>query len=396
MPTATEEPTTEVPEGLERIVDAGAQIQESPETMVPYIRDDHPVRKAIEISERPRVDVYAGTSAFPLAQYKRRDAEGTLMTEGALGTGDDTGEEDGDEVLMPSQYGDIGESIGGDEVASLFENIGVDAGVVNPTLHAGLAEVQNDRFAVEMARAYNEWLLDNVADHDAIVGNMVIAPQVPHKAAEEIDARADEDDIVGIQLPAAGLHPAPGHRRYDPIYEAASDHGLPISMHATVGSKTFGQQFNYATTYAEDFAIQPTFAQFANIVSLMFNGVPERFSDLDFVIQGGGLGYAPYLKHRLDDHYLELGYEIPELEQLPSEYLAGSFYWCTHPIGQPSPEYLEKMIRMIGTENVLFSSDVPHPYTDRPVDFLSLVANQFDGDALDRLMGGNAADLFDL
>lgn len=394
MSTATGEPTAEVLNGIGRVVDAGAQIQESPETMVPYMREDHPVRKAIEISERPRVDVYAGTSAFPLAQYKRRDAEGTLMTEGSLGTGDAPGDEDDEEVLMPSQYGDIGESIGGDEVASLFENIGVDAGVVNPTLHAGLAEVQNDRFAVEMARAYNEWLLDNVADHESIVGNMAVAPQVPHKAAEEIDARADEDDIVGIQLPAAGLHPAPGHRRYDPIYNAASDYGLPISMHATVGAKTFAQQFNYATTYAEDFAIQPAFAQFVNITSMMFNGTLERFSDLDFVIQGGGLGYGPYLKHRLDDHYLELGYEIPELEQLPSDYMAKNFYWCTQPIGEPSPEYLEKMIRMLGTENVLFSSDVPHPYTDRPVDFLSLVGNQFEQDELKRLMAGNAADLF--
>lgn len=84
--------------------------------------------------------------------------------------------------------------------------------VVNPTLYAGIAEVQNDRFAVEMARAYNEWLLYNVADQDSIVGNMVVAPQVPHKVAEEIDARADADNIVGIQLPAAGLHPAPGSR----------------------------------------------------------------------------------------------------------------------------------------------------------------------------------------
>jgi predicted TIM-barrel fold metal-dependent hydrolase len=176
------------------------------------MREDHPVRKAMEISERTRVDVYAGTSAFPLTQYNRRDAEGTLMTEGSLGAGDGPSDEDDEEVLIPSQYGDIGESIGGDEVASLFENIGVAAVVVNPTLYAGIAEVQNDRFAVEMARAYNEWLLDNVADQDSIVGNMVVAPQVPHKVAEEIDARADADNIVGIQLSAAGLHPGPGHR----------------------------------------------------------------------------------------------------------------------------------------------------------------------------------------
>lgn len=31
-------------------------------------------------------------------------------------------------------------------------------------------------------------------------------------------------------------------------------------MHATVGAKAFAYQFNYATTYTEDFAIQPTLA----------------------------------------------------------------------------------------------------------------------------------------
>lgn len=75
MSTATGEPKAEVLDGIRRVVDAGVQIQESPDMMAPCMREDHPVRKAMEISERPRVDVYAGTSAFPLAQYKRRDAE---------------------------------------------------------------------------------------------------------------------------------------------------------------------------------------------------------------------------------------------------------------------------------------------------------------------------------
>jgi predicted TIM-barrel fold metal-dependent hydrolase len=396
MPTAEQERVEPALDSLERIVDAGGQLQEAPDTIAEYMRDDHPVRRAIEISERPRVDAYAGTSAFPLYHYKRRDEEGNLMTKGALESSNKASEEEDDEVLMPSQYGDIEETIGGEAVADLYDGLGIDVGVVNPTLHKGLPEVQNDRFAVEMARAYNSWLLDQLDEDDNLVGNLVIAPQVPEKAAEEIDDRAEEEGIVGLQLPATGLHPPPGHRQYDPIYEAAERHELPISMQATVGGKTFPQQFSYAKTYAEDFTMQPSFAHIVNITSIMYNGVLERFSDLDFVIQNGGLGFAPYLKHRLDDHYLELGYEIPELEQMPSDYLRESFYWCTQPIGYPSTKYIVKMIEMIGTDNVMYSSDVPHPNTDQPVDLIAKIGEEFDHDTLEKIMGRTAVDLFGL
>jgi predicted TIM-barrel fold metal-dependent hydrolase len=361
-------------EDLDRIVDADAQVQETPEALLEHMDDSSGARRVISLTELRHDMIYAGPSSYPLYEYKRTD-------------GDDG----------PVAEDDVSETIGAAEVAERATEAGIDDGVVNPTLNLGLSEVNNDRFAVALASAYNDWLLSQLDDCPNLVGNAVVAPQHPERAAEEIDRIADEDDIVGIQLPASGLMPPPGHRQYEPLYDAAESNDLPIAMNSTVGNKSFGQQYWWAQSFPEDFVYQHGFVQMRNLTSILFEGIPEQY-DIDFVIQGAGIGFVPFFTHRLDDHYLELGYEIPALSQLPSAYLSESFYWTTNPMNQPAggdPQFAA-MVNMIGPENVLFGSDLPHGVTDLPETVVDRLADTVTAGELAAVMAENTERVYGL
>lgn len=361
---------------IETVVDVDAQIQEDIEEIAERIPDRNPTGDIVRMTKSARSFVYSGLSTFNMYAYKRADEDGTPCL----------ADKDPSETIRPTA------------VEKMRDELGIDTGIVNPTVNLGLAEMNNQRFATALARAYNDWIIGELDGHSDLVGNMVIAPHDPEQAAEEIDRVAAEDDIVGVELPATGMTPPPGHKQYWPIYEAAESRGLPISMHGVVGMKSFHQQFYSSKTFAEDFVNHPSFVQMRNIDSIVFEGVPEFFPDLDFIINGMGLGFAPYIISRMDDHYLELGYEIPALEQMPNKYFDESFYWGTKPLNglRGSPDYVAKNIEILGAENVVFGSDIPHPVSDQPGDALAAIERYFDDATINKIMGGTATQVYGL
>jgi predicted TIM-barrel fold metal-dependent hydrolase len=360
------------------ILDPGCQIQEELGEILPYLPDDKAVTKFMEYARSrgpgaPRANVYSGPSAFPLSQYKKANG----------------GEE-------PTLKSSPLEAIGADELEEKRLAYGIEQCIVNPTVNLGLSEVNNDRYAVAIAKGYNDWLLDQLNGYDSLMGNVIVAPQEPGRAADEIDRVATEQSVVGVHLPCTGLTPLPGHRSYVPIYEAAANHGLPVTMQPTIGLKSYHQQYYSTQWFAEDYTYHPSFNHMQNITSLLFEGIPERFPSLYFVLQGAGIGFAPYLIHRLDDHFLELGYEIPALDKLPSKYLDEQFYWGTAPIGDTfsDGEYHSRMIRILGVDNVLYTSDLPHELGDSPAEIYDRIEDEFTMEQLDRIFGENARELF--
>ena len=119
-----------------------------------------------------------------------------------------------------------------EEKLAEMREFGIDYGVLDPTLNLGLPTVENSRVAVALANASSSWILDEYTDEDeAFVANVLVPHKRPAEAAEEIDRRAGEDGIVGVQIPSTGVLPPLSDPRYDPIYEAAEDDGLPVVLH---------------------------------------------------------------------------------------------------------------------------------------------------------------------
>ncbi len=359
---------------VETVVDADAHVTESVDDLLDYMGDEHEgIKRIIQDAAHPSHDIYS--VAHPTPPFIHTEAFGDVYGDNPTGTVE--------------------------AKKSEMEEFDLDYSILSPTLNLALTTVNNDHAALALANAYNSWVLDQFVDaEEHICTPVVAAPQVPERSAEEIDDRADEDGVVGVSIPATGLVPPAGHRMYDPIYEAAEDNDLPVMFHSGSGATAdiFPVVRKWAETYAEDHAVVHPFTAMYNLSTMLFRGVPERFPDLDIVFQEAGVGWIPYMLWRLDDHYLELSDEIPMLNKLPSEYVHDQYYFTSQPLGHTAqnPKHLAMAIEMAGPENLMYSSDLPHPDFDPPEELFDRINGQFDEDTVAGIMGETARDVFDL
>ncbi len=360
---------------LDAIVDTDAHVTEGVDDFLPYMHEEHRgLKKMVERSAHPLHDIYS--IAHPLPPFQHSKPFGDVY--------DDTPDEPVEAKL--------------DEMAEF----GLDYSILNPTVNLALTTVENSRLAVALAQAYNDWILDVFIDggDGRIVSTILAAPHRPDKAAEEIDRLADEDGMIGIQIPATGLNPPAGHRRYDPIYQAAQDHDLPVCFHSGSGGtqKAFPMVRNHSETYAEDHAVVHPFSHMWNLTTMLFQGLPERFPDIDWVLQESGIGWIPYMVWRLDDHYLELADEVAILNRLPSDYIAEKFYFSTQPLGHTArnPEHLAWALEMVGADRIMYSSDLPHPDFDPPEELFDRIKGHFDDETIRGIMGETGEGVFGL
>ena len=160
--------------------------------------------------------------------------------------------------------------------------------------------------------------------------------------------------------------PAIGDPQWNPIWEAAVEHDLPISFHLGSGNmeaqleeeltKTaaYGQMAAFAATTVDLFL-----ANGKHLNELLISGVLERYPEIKFVSVESGIGWIPFLLEALDYQFLDNNVRSvrPDLKMLPSEYFARNVYAC-YWFEQVAPRHL---IDEIGVDRILFETDFPHP-----------------------------------
>jgi hypothetical protein len=284
-------------------------------------------------------------------------------------------------------------------IAEARELLGLDHPIMDPGSQLSLGMVHHEQVASALATAYNEYLLDTFLDEDPdLHATMVVAPQDPERAAEEVADRADEDGFVGVFVPSGGVNPPFGHRTYDPLYAACERAGLPVVMHGVAGGamNCFPVQYDAYDRHMPVHVISHPFHHMANITDMVTRGVPERFPDLEFVMQEAGVGYIPFLMKRLDYEYYGQRQDAPLLEKPPSEYLSDQFYYTSQPVeGTEDPNYVQSMVELLGPESFMFASDYPHHDFDNTEDIFSVLRGAFDADELGAMFGGTAMEVYD-
>ena len=127
-----------------------------------------------------------------------------------------------------------------------------------------------------------------------------------------------------------------GQRQYYPIYEACERHGLPLAIHPGTDGMGINVQPTpgYPTHYIE-WHYLPVAGFQAHLVSLLTEGVFERFPSLRIVLVEGGVAWLPALMWRLDAEWKALRSEVPWVQRRPSEYLRDHVRLTTPAAGAP-------------------------------------------------------------
>lgn len=276
----------------------------------------------------------------------------------------------------------------------LLDGCGIDRAVLIGGEVLGLGALPDPDNAALIARAYNDWLAATWLSADPRYrGTITVGARDPEQAAAEILRCADDPRFVAVLLPMTDV--LLGQRQFYPVYEAAAEAGLPVTLHPNSGEGIFRTSPSWAggspTYYVEwHTGLSQVFA--ANVASLVCHGVFERFPALKVVVTEGGLGWVPDVMWRLDKNVRGLRDEVPWLRRLPSEYIVDHVRFTTQPLPEPARRaHLHTLCEIVHAERTLmFSSDYPHWDFDDPKHALATLPTAVQA----RVRAQNAAETY--
>jgi predicted TIM-barrel fold metal-dependent hydrolase len=223
--------------------------------------------------------------------------------------------------------------------------------------------------AAALCSAYNDYFLEQWCEYDRRFRYaLCVSPQDPFQAATEVRRRGGHPGVAAVYLPWENL--TVGDRKYEPIFEAAQDHDLPILLHLS-GMEAVYQGAPSApagvpTTFAERRVGYPLFA-WANLASIGFSNILVKFPRLRFIFVELGFTWVLPALWRMDSTWRATRIETPWITKLPSELLLDRVWFTTDNIDEPAnPTDMYKLISILGADWLVFGSDYPHWDGDEP------------------------------
>ncbi len=206
----------------------------------------------------------------------------------------------------------------------LFTDGGADYALLNPLTRGNIADyLLNSRICA----AVNDWLLDRWLEPDTtdrFRGTIRVNPEDVAGAVAEIERLAGHPKMVQVGVPMQSREPY-GKPMFEPIWEAAAGHGLPVAVHINGGNGV-----DHAPTFAGHAYTYPGYAafmplnSFVHLATLIIDGMFGRHPDLRFVFADGGYDILTPLMWRLDTFWMSMRDQTPWVDRYPSEYLRRS------------------------------------------------------------------------
>jgi uncharacterized protein len=271
--------------------------------------------------------------------------------------------------LIDMPAGAFNRKVGAKEWLAFLDEVGLESTVLYPTAGVASSNIVNPDWAIDAARAYNDWLRETYLQQSARFHGLALLPQPvlnAQAAAEELKRAVNQLGMCGAVLPSNSLHAPPlGARVYDPIYQAANELGCCVAIHGGVHG---GMGMDGLDPYAAVHAIAHPLGQMISLASIVFNGVLERFPKIKFGFLEGGVAWLLFCLERFDGSYeshvmrdLRGGYLTLQPGEKVSEYIIRRirerriFVGCEG--GEP---LLAVAVKTVGADPFMYSSDFPH------------------------------------
>ena len=253
-------------------------------------------------------------------------------------------------------------------------------------------------------RAHNRWLVDfcgRFPERRAGIGQIFV---------NDIDDAIDDVKWIkehglrgGILLPNV----APDVKwvkplydpYYDPLWKVCEELEVPVNAHGGTGLPDYGRLPVAGLLYIAEV---PFYSQ-RPFVHLLLSGVFERFPKLKFVMTEMGCAWIPPMLTWLDGivkNVRDKGAigELRFTEDQILQHTATEYFTQNCWVGASQPGPADAAVRtMMGDDRFMWGSDYPHDEGTYPFtrEHLRQLFHDTPADELQRLLGGNAAKLYD-
>jgi uncharacterized protein len=245
---------------------------------------------------------------------------------------------------------------------------GVSAEVLYASLGIALLSMTDVELQLACMRVYNDWLAEFCAHSRSRLAGIGLYSLRAMPDVSEVE-RCAKIGLKGIMVLASNAIEIPySDERFDPLWRAASELGMPISLHKPLVSAMSLTPFMPSPA---DLQIHCIHVVEQCLTRLVYGGVFERFPKLKVVSAENDVGWMPNWINRLDHVYSKMG--RPKMPNKPSEYVKRNV-WATFqddPLGPATWKFF-------GEENYMWASDFPHADSTFP-NSVKTIEENFEG-----------------
>ena len=275
-----------------------------------------------------------------------------------------------------------------------MEADGVDVSIIFPTAGLLVYGAKGSDLVTAMCRVYNDWLGEfcNPYPH-RLKGIALINLDDVQDGVKELE-RCSKLGLTGGMIT---VYPPEGRNyglpEYDPLWAAAEDLGMPLSLHVAT---------NRVTNFTADVLTTSTVINFdhwvrMSLADMILAGLFERHPKLQVGAVEHELSWVPHFLDRMDYTYTQRSHEfIPyrfKEKMLPSDYFHRNV----------SVSFQEdalgiRLRDIIGVDNLLWGSDYPHQESTFPrsQQILEEILADCTEEEKAKIAGGNAARIYHL
>ncbi len=182
--------------------------------------------------------------------------------------------------------------------------------------------------------------------------------------------------------------------RYDRLFSAIEETGLPVCCHIGLNLSLDDLSRRDPTPQKGIMVVMSPLMTAEALGMWVLTGLLARHPKLKLVFVEPGLAWVAWWLHSVDDMVRRQGYKFPGLTELPSFYFHQNVYLTFIEEGFS----LELLRDRIGVNNIMWSSDYPHPVTSWPRS-REVVERQFQSipqDERELILSGNAIRVWNL
>ena len=245
---------------------------------------------------------------------------------------------------------------------------GVDVAVHFRTLPVVCVDAYEPEFAVALCRAWNDWIADFCrADPARMKAAALLTLHDATLAAGELRRCVERLGFVGAQMMPNPVNGVNLHDpRVNPLWAEAERLGVPICFHPAphnYGRDHFINRFLTCPSTTMTLGLNNPVELMGAVASMTAGGVLERFPRLRVAFLEGNCSWLPWLLWRLDEYWkMASEGEDASLPMLPSEYFRRQCFISV----DADEEQVEWVIRTLGDDALVFSTDYPHPDSHFP------------------------------
>ncbi len=276
------------------------------------------------------------------------------------------------------------------------ERDGVAAEIIYPSIGMVLCNHPDAAYKRACFNAYNRWLEEFVAGAPTrIYGLGQVAVRSVEETVEDF-VRIKEAGFKGVMMPLDPMTEFDyDDPRFDPVWRASVELGLPLSFHALTSGKNVKSQFGVEGR-SDKIANTQHLVMRANqdlICLMIWGGVFDRFPALKTICVEADAGWAPHYLNRLNHAYNRHRFTIgaQDMKKLPGDYFRENIYltFQDDPIAWATAH-------LMNPERLMWANDFPHSDATWPwsQDVLRHHSEGMPAETVRKIVRENAMDLY--